>query len=93
VAIFLKDPAAVIDYAIDWQSAYLAGATIIASHWQVVPDVPGGLAIVMTTEAAGRSVAMLAGGQRGASYRLTNHVTLSDGRSDERSLDVRVEDR
>lgn len=93
MAIFLKDPAAVIDYAIDWQSAYLAGATIIDSRWQVAPDVPGGLAIVVTAEAVGRCVATLAGGRRGCSYRLTNHVTLSDGRSDERSLDVRVEDR
>ena len=93
MAIFLKDPAAVIDYAIDWQSAYLAGATIIDSRWQVAPDVPGGLAIVVAAEAAGRSVATLAGGQRGRSYRLTNSVTLSDGRCDERSLDVRVEDR
>lgn len=93
MAIFLKDPAAVVDYAVDWQSAYLAGQTISQSDWSVVPEEPGGIAIAVVATAAGRSVATLVGGQRGHSYRLTNRVTLSDGRSDERSLDVRVEDR
>jgi hypothetical protein len=93
VAIFLKDPAAVIDYAVDWQSAYLAGQTINQSSWSVVPDDPGGLVVAVAALADGRSVATLAGGQRGCVYRLTNRVTFSDGRSDERSLDVRVEDR
>ena len=93
MAIFLKDPAAVIDYAVDWQSAYLAGQTINQSRWLVVPDDPGGLAVTVAALADGRAVATLTGGQRGCVYRLTNRVTFSDGRSDERSLDVRVEDR
>lgn len=90
VAVFLKDPAAVIDYAVDWQAAYLAGATIIDSRWVVVPD---GLMVAAASHDAGRSTVTLSGGARGAVYRLTNRVTFSDGRSDERSLDVRVEDR
>lgn len=102
MAIYLKDPAAVIDYAVDWAAAYLAGATteatteagavatIVDSSWAVVP---GGLAIATSRHDAGRSTATLSGGTRGCVYRLTNRVTFSDGRSDERSLDVRVEDR
>ena len=90
VAIFLKDPAAMIDYAVDWQAAYLAGATVADSSWTVVPD---GLVVMAARHDAGRSTATLGGGDRGCVYRLTNHVTFSDGRSDERSLDVRVEDR
>ena len=93
MAIFLKDPAAVIDYAVDWQSAYLAGQTITQSSWAVVPDDPGGLVVAVAVLADGRNVATLTGGQRGCVYRLVNRVTFSDGRSDERSLDVRVEDR
>lgn len=93
MAIFVKDPAAVIDYAVDWQSAYLAGQAISQSDWSVAPDEPGGIAIAVAVTAAGRSVATLVGGRRGHLYRLTNRVSFSDGRSDERSLDVRVEDR
>lgn len=91
MGIFLKDPAAVIDYAVDWQAAYLAGATVADSSWVVIPA--GALAVVAASHDAGRSTATLTGGDRGCVYRLTNHVTFSDGRSDERSLDVRVEDR
>ncbi len=93
VAIFLKDPAAAIDYAVDWQTAYLGGQTIVQSQWLVLPDEPGGIAVSAAAEAAGRSIATLIGGRRGHVYRLTNRVTFDDGRSDERSLDVRVEDR
>ena len=91
MAIFLKDPAAVIDYAVDWAAAYLAGQTIISSGWTVAPD--GALVVATASLDAGRSTATLSGGQRGDVYRLTNTVTFSDGRRDERSLDVRVEDR
>ena len=91
MAIFLKDPAAVIDYAVDWQAAYLAGQSVVESVWAVVPG--GGLAVAASSHDAGRSTATLTGGVAGCVYRLTNSVTFSDGRSDERSLDVRVEDR
>ena len=91
MAIFLKDPAAVIDYAVDWAAAYLAGQTIISSGWTVAPD--GALVVAAASLDGGRTTATLSGGQRGHVYRLTNTVTFSDGRRDERSLDVRVEDR
>jgi hypothetical protein len=93
VAIFLKDPAAVIDYAVDWQTEYLAGQTIIASDWSVAPAETGGIMVVAASHDAGRSQAMVGGGRHGAVYRLRNRVTFSDGRSDERSLDLRVEAR
>ena len=88
---FLKDPAAVIDYAVDWQAAYLADQTIATSSWSIIPV--GGLAVAAASHDAGRATVTLTGGTRGCVYRLTNRVGFSDGRSDERSLDVRVEDR
>ena len=93
MAIFLKDPAATIDYVVDWKTAYLAGQLITISEWRVDPQEPGGLTVVVAAISDGRSVATMAGGHRGNVYRLTNRVTFGDGRSDERSLDVRVEDR
>ncbi len=93
MAIFLKDPAAAIDYAIDWAAGYLDGATIAGSDWRVTPDQPGGVAVAATLTAPGLTGATLTGGGRGRVYRVTNAVTLSDGRHDERTLDLRVEDR
>ena len=80
-----------IDYAVDWQAAYLAGQTIAQSDWVVAPA--GGLTVAVATHDSGISTATLTGGARGCVYRLTNRVIFSDGRRDERSLDVRVEDR
>lgn len=93
MAIFLKDPGAVIDYAVDWSAGYLAGQTIIASDWSVAPGSAGGITVAAAVIEAGRTVATLSGGQPGSVYRITNRVTFSDGRSDERLLTLRVEDR
>ena len=90
MAIFLKDPAAVVDYAIDWAGGYLDGRTIAASQWHIEP---AGVAIAGTVIEPQRTVATLAGGIAGNVHRITNSVTLSDGRSDERTLVVRVENR
>ncbi len=93
MAIFLKDPAAVIDYAVDWAAGYLQAQTVTDSSWSVAPDDPDGVVVVATVLAPSRTMATLGGGQSGRSYRVTNHVALSDGRRDERSLVLRVEDR
>lgn len=93
MAIFLKDPAATLDYAVDWQAVYLDGQSIIQSQWRIAPDAVDCMTVTDAGQVGGRTAVTLAGGQRGTLYRITNRVTLSDGRSDERSLDVRVEDR
>ena len=93
MAIFLKDPAATLDYAVDWQAAYLGGQTILQSQWRVVPEGVDGVVVTASGLDGGRAVVTLAGGTVGNQYRVTNRVTLSDGSNDERSVDVRVEDR
>lgn len=90
MAIFVKDPAATIDYAVDWSAGYLAGQTIVASAWAVAPP---GIIVEASTTTAQTSVATLSGGVVGLVYHITNRVNFSDGRSDERMLVVRVEDR
>ncbi len=93
VGIFLKDPAARLDYAVDWSITYLNGATVAASDWHVDPAEPGGIAVASTVTAPTRTGATLEGGVPGHVYRIANRVTLSDGRADERALAVRVEAR
>ncbi|MDR6852152.1 hypothetical protein J2Y54_001672 [Sphingomonas sp. BE123] len=92
MGIFLKDPAAALDYAIDW--AAIAGAAgLNASSWTVAPAQDGGLTVVAEAVSGSRCAATVEGGHPGMVYRLTNQVTWSDGRRDARSLDVRVERR
>lgn len=91
MTLFLKDPGAAIEHAIDWDAGYLAGRSIVASAWSVVPD--GALTMSQARIEAGRTGVTLAGGSAGMVCRVSNHVTLDDGSSDERTLVVRVEER
>lgn len=93
MSIFVKDPGAVLDYAIDWAAGYLGTQTISVSDWSVVPQDEDGLLLGAARIEEGRTIVSLAGGQRGCVYRVTNAVTFSDGGHDERMLVVRVEDR
>jgi len=81
MTLLLKDPAAVLDYAIDWGADYLDGGDLIAqSSWAVEPDEP------VSSVQAGAGVA-------GRIYRLSNRVVTQSGRTDERSIVLRVEKR
>ncbi len=91
MSIFVKDPAASVDHAIDWGSAFLAGRSITAAVWSVLPA--GALSLSNARSEAGRTAITLTGGAVGQIYRVTGRVTLSDGSNDERTLVVRVEDR
>lgn len=89
---YLKDPGSRVDYAIDW-TGYLDGQTVAGSTWAVSPDEAGGIAIDAASHDLVRSAATLAGGLPGHVYSVSNRVTLSDGRIDERSIVLRVEQR
>lgn len=93
MSFYLKDPQARVDYSIDWGPRYLDGQTITASQWTVTPDEDGGVAVDMSSHDLTRTAVTLTGGVPGHVYRVGNRVTLSDGRSDERSLTLRVEER
>lgn len=93
MSIYLKDRQAAIDYAIDWPAATLGNATIAASEWEVGPDEAGGVAVAASAIEAARTTARLDGGAPGRVYRIRNRITLSDGRSDARSISLRVEER
>ena len=90
MGMFLKDPAARLDYAVDWSANYLNAATIVASDWDVDP---AGVTVSGATATATRTGATFAGGLPGQVYRIVNRITLSDGRRDDRALIVRVEAR
>ncbi len=83
-----KDPDAVLPYKIDW-SAWLAGATISTSSW----IVPSGLAKDSDSFTSTIATVVLSGGTAGETYRVTNRITTNDGRTDDRSISLRVVER
>ena len=92
MAFYLKDPQSRVDYAIDW-GGYLDGQGIAASAWAVAPAEDGGIAVDAASFDLQRAAATLTGGKAGHVYSVTNRVTLTDGRIDERSILLRVEER
>lgn len=93
MTLMIKDPGSRIDYAFDWNAAYLDGQMLVASSWSIDPVQPSGVTVDAHAFDMVRTSATLSGGVEGVSYRVTNRVTLSDGQIDERSLVLRVEQR
>ena len=94
MTLLLKDPAAVLDYAIDWGADYLGDGDLLAqSNWSVEPAETGGIAIVTTEFGDSVSSVQAGGGIAGRLYRLSNRVVTQSGRTDERSIVLRVEKR
>lgn len=86
--LFKKDPSAILDYSIDW-SLWLNGDTIQSSSW----TVPQGLTKASETNNSTSATVWLSGGILGQTYTVTNRVTTTNGRTDERSILIKVEDR
>lgn len=93
---FLKDPDAVIDYSFDWAVDYLAGGeSITASSWVILPQGAAGDLTVdnIPPVSSGVTSVFVSMGIAGKIYRLTNRITTNQGRTDERTLIIRVEEK
>ena len=91
MSIFIKDPDASVDYTIDWSGGYLQpGETIAASGWAVDPQETGGVGIAGDAASDVMVTVTLTDGVFGHLYRVTNRITTSEGRTDDRSLLVRI---
>ena len=94
MTLLLKDPEAVLDYAIDWGAEYLGEGDLLAeSSWSIIPDEPDGVVIVASDLGERLSTVQAGGGIAGRLYRLANRVVTQSGRVDERSIVIRVEQR
>jgi hypothetical protein len=87
----LKDPAAKLDYGVNWAPWLAVGETITASTWTVDTG------LTVTTPAASftgtATTVWLLGGTVGTTYKAVNQVTTSAGRIDERTLTIEIVDR
>jgi hypothetical protein len=91
MTVLIKDPDATLDYGVDWSGYLEDGEALSLSEWSVAPA--GGLVLAGEANGASSATVQVAGGQRGHVCRLTNRVTTSLGRTDERSITIRMEQR
>ena len=86
---FVKDPNAVLDYSIEW-AKWLAGDQIETSEWSTSDPA---LEASDGSNTVTRTTTWLSGGAAGQSYTVTNKITTTGGRTDERSFAIQVQDR
>jgi len=84
--IFLKDPDAVLDYAMDW-SDWLADSETISSYTVTVDD---GLTKDSDSESDGIVTIWLSGGMVNTTYNVVVHIVTSSSRTDDRTFRVIV---
>lgn len=89
--VLIKDPSAELDYGFDWSArSWLdAGETISAAVW----TIPAGLTLITSQIVGSKTVAWIGGGTAGTDYTIACRITTSAGRTDERSMTLRVRER
>lgn len=85
----IKDPSAVLDWMFDWTDWLASGETII-SHTITVDT---GITKDTSTEAAGKVTVWLSGGTAGENYKVACLIETSAGRTDERTIWIKVVNR
>ena len=85
----LKDPSAVLDYVFDW-TEWLATGETITDH-TITADT--GITVDSSTESDGKVTVWLSGGTAGINYKVACLITTSAGRTDERTIWIKVTNR
>lgn len=88
LATFSKDPAAVLDYTIDW-SDFLGDDSIATVTW----TLDAGVADAGHVSSRALTTIFLSGGVAGTGYNITCHITTSGGRADNRTFKVNAVNR
>lgn len=96
MTVFLKDPDSTVDYQVDW-SDYLAedspADTISTSTWFISPSTSPGLTSSNESKTDSTTTAFFSGGIRKTVYRATNRIVTTGGRTEDRSVVIRVGQR
>ena len=85
---FTKDPQSVLDYTIDW-STWLGADTISISAW----TVPSRITKDSDTNSTTTTTIWLSGGTAREEYSLVNRIVTAGGRTDDRTILVKVADK
>lgn len=88
IAIYQKDPVAILDYTLDWKN-WLIDDTISSIAW----TVPGGISNAGTLSSSTTTTIWLSGGAAGSSYSIYVTIQTVAGRTEKRTFRVNVVDR
>lgn len=86
---YTKDPDARLDYTVDWSSWLGASETISVATF----IVPSGLTLESESSDTTSATVWLSGGTVGQLYVVTSRITTNEGRIDDRSILIVVEER
>lgn len=87
---FKKDPDATLDYTVNWAD----WLTPIADTISTVTWIPGaGLTVVSQSNTATEATAFVSGGTLDDSHILTCRITTTGGRTDDRSITLKIVNR
>lgn len=88
---FTKDPAAVLDYTIDWDADdWLGTDTVSTATW----TVPAGLTQpTSATNTSTTTTVWLGSGVEGQDYDVACKIVTAGGRTDERTIRIQVRQR
>lgn len=87
---YKKDPDATLDYTIDWTEWLSAiDDTISTSTWVA----QAGLTVDSDTNTTTTATAFVSGGTAGTTLTLTNRITTVGGRTDDRSITLKIVER
>lgn len=96
LAKFLKDPAAVLDYTVDWLSdGWLVDDDTIAAATVTVTDDESDTPLVVDAVNFDDSTvtAWLSGGVVGTTYAVVFEVVTDQARTDQRTVSIKVQER
>jgi len=84
-----KDPDSIIDYGVDWSAWLASGETISSSAWIHSVD----LTLVSQANSSTATTVFLSGGIAGTEYTLTNRITTSSSRTEDRSMLIKCQEK
>lgn len=91
LAIFTKDPDAVLDYSMPWTLE--EGDSIDTATWAIDDPPDDDLEIDSQAVVGGVPTVWVSGGTAGETYRLRCRVVTDEGRTDDRTFHIRIEER
>lgn len=88
IAVFVKDPDAVLDYALNW-TKWLEGDSLVSGTW----TIDAGPTIASQNVSGGIVTMWLSGGTDATTYAARCRVVTTAGRTDDRTIQIQVRER
>jgi len=89
MSVFIQDPDARLDYAIDWDPFLATTETIAAQTWLTPTPVTVPPLVAVDDGLVGNThVVWISGGVANRAYRVTSRIETSEGREDDRSFTI-----